>query len=187
MKIRVFVVSGPSGVGKDSLIRKVLDKLDNIYYSVSATTRSIRPGEKNGCDYYFLSSGEFQQKISSGEFLEWKEVFGCMYGTLKSEVEKARRAGKDILLELDVKGALDVKEKIPEAILIFIMPPVLKELEERLRKRGDIKERDLEERLSLAPLEIEVGKADFDYIIVNDSFEIAACELEKVLRRGDEE
>jgi len=183
VKGRVFVISGPSGSGKDTLIQKVLERLDNLYYSISATTRKQRPGEVDGCDYYFLTDEEFERRVKCGEFLEWKDVFGERYGTLKSEIEKAENAGKDILLELDVKGALDVKRKIKEAVLIFILPPSLEALRDRLRKRGDVSEEEIEKRMEVAPFEIEVGKSEFDYGIVNEDAEVAAMELEKILGR----
>ncbi|MCJ7652616.1 MAG: guanylate kinase [Actinobacteria bacterium] len=179
---RVFVVAGPSGAGKDTLIRKALEMAENIHYSVSATTRPPREGEVEGRDYYFLSESEFDRLVAQGALLEWEEVFGNRYGTLKREVEKAAAYGQNVLLELDVEGALNVKSKIKDAVLIFIMPPSLKELESRLEKRKKDKESDIKLRTDIAPREIEVGRTKFDFIIVNDDVDRAAEEFASVLR-----
>ncbi len=175
------MVSGPSGVGKTTLIRKALENLDSIYYSISATTRPPREGEVTGRDYYFITDKEFDRLLDSDAFLEWENVYGNRYGTLKSEVEKAKRLGKDALLELDVKGALKVKSKITDAALIFIMPPSLEVLEKRRRARGK-DEGNIEERRSLATKEIQQGGSLFEFVIVNDEIERASKELEKILK-----
>lgn len=179
---KVFVVSGPSGAGKDTLIRKALTGLDSLYYSISATTRKPREGEVDGVDYHFLANAEFDRLVECEGLLEWEQVFGARYGTPTSEVDRAAAAGRDLLLELDVKGALQVKSKIADAVLIFIMPPSLKVLEERLRDRNKNQKHDLEVRAELAPWEIEVGKGRFDVLIVNEDADKAAEELARVFR-----
>jgi len=181
-KGRVFVIAGPSGAGKDTLIRKALQKVENMHYSVSATTRPPREGEVEGRDYYFLSEGDFDRLVAEGDFLESEEVFGNRYGTLKSEVETATASGKNVLLELDVKGALNVKSKIEDALLVFIMPPSLEELESRLEKRRLDGEDDIKLRTDVAPWEIEIGRNSFDIIIVNDDADKATEKLASVLR-----
>ncbi|MCJ7746010.1 MAG: guanylate kinase [Actinobacteria bacterium] len=181
-KGRVFVVAGPSGAGKDTLIGKAMQKVGNIHYSVSATTRPPREGEVEGRDYYFLSDDGFDRLVAQGALLEWEEVFGNRYGTLRSEVEKATAPGKNVLLELDVKGALNVKLKIGDALLVFIMPPSLKELESRLEKRRLDREEDIKLRTEIAPREIEIGRNSFDVIIVNDDADKATEKLASVLR-----
>jgi guanylate kinase len=175
-------VAGPSGAGKGTLIGRALEKLEDVDYSVSATTRPIATGEIDGIDYHFVSDGRFDELVEADAFLEWEEVFGRRYGTIRSEVDRALSAGKDVLLELDVKGALTVKSKLKDALLIFIMPPTLGELETRLKRRSRDGERDINERTKLAPGEIEVGRAGFDVIIVNDDVDEAAAKLETALR-----
>ena len=181
-KGRVFVVAGPSGAGKDTLIRKALQKVENIHYSVSATTRSPREGEIEGRDYYFLSEDDFDRLVAQGDFLESEEVFGKRYGTLRSEVDSATASGGNVLLELDVKGALNVKSNIEGALLVFVMPPSLEELESRLEKRKLDGEDDIKLRTDIAPREIEIGRNSFDVIIVNDDADKATEKLASVLR-----
>lgn len=175
-------MAGPSGAGKDTLISEALGEVQDVYFSVSATTRSPRQGESDGRDYHFLSDGEFEDLLEKDAFLEWEEVFGERYGTLKSEIEKAHAQGKDVLLELDVKGALQVRRKVPGAKLIFVMPPSFEELESRLRKREKNEEGDISRRIEVAPWEMEVGRRDFDFIIVNREVHSAAAELAEILR-----
>ncbi len=179
---RLFVVAGPSGTGKDTLIKEVMKNHD-LQLSVSATTRKSRPGEVDGRDYTFVSDQDFENLVARGAFLEWKEVFGRRYGTLAGEVDKALASGKDVILEIDVKGALEVKSKVPDAKLIFIMPPSLEELEARLRGRGADGEGEIGRRIDIAPREMVVGEKEFDVIIVNDDISRAASELAKALGR----
>lgn len=176
------MVAGPSGAGKDTLIKEVLKDLD-AHLSVSATTRKPRSGEVDGRDYRFLSDEEFDRLVATGQFLEHKEVFGRRYGTLRSEVEEVTGSGRDVILEIDVQGALDVKSTIPDATLVFIMPPSLEELEARLRGREADDEREIITRTGIAPEEIEVGKREFDEIIVNDDVSKAAGELARIMGR----
>ena len=179
---RVFVVAGPSGAGKDTLIREVMKDLD-IHLSVSVTTRQPRLGEVNGRDYRFISDEDFDRLMAENAFLECKEVYGRRYGTLKSEVEEAVASGTDVILEIDVKGALEVRSRLEDATLVFIMPPSLAELETRLRGREADHEGEIKTRTDIAPLEIEIGKKEFDVIIVNDDIERAAADLATILGR----
>lgn len=178
----VFVVAGPSGAGKGTLLREALEGTD-AHLSVSVTTRPPRPGEVDGRDYRFVSAEEFDRLVSQGSFLEWKEVYGQRYGTLRSEVLEHVSAGRDVVLEIDVKGALEVRARLPEARLIFIMPPTLEELEARLRGREADLEPDIQKRSETAPWEIDVGKREFDTVIVNDDLRQAAAELARELGR----
>jgi len=181
----VFVVAGPSGAGKDTLIARALEELPGMHYSVSATTRPRRKGEIDGRDYYFISEEEFDDRLKEGQFLEWEEVFGRKYGTLKSEITGALADGKDVLLELDVKGALQARSKLSDSVLIFIMPPSVEELRSRLEKRDQNEDEDITTRMKVAPREIEVGKREFDRIIVNRDAEDAARSLIELLRSGE--
>lgn len=181
---RIFVVSGPSGAGKDTLIERALAFVPGVYRSISATTRAPREGEEDGRDYYFMPEGRFKDLIKKERFLEWQEVYGNYYGTLKAEVEEAERMGKDILLGIDVKGALEVKSKRKDALLIFILPPSLEELKSRLAGRSGgegMSEKDFSTRIAAAEEEIKEGK-NFDVVIVNDEIERAALELGSVLK-----
>lgn len=179
---RVFVVAGPSGAGKDTLIREAMKDLD-IHLSVSATTREPRRGEVNGRDYRFICDEDFDRLMAENAFLEWKEVYGKRYGTLKSEVEETVASGTDVILEIDVKGALEVRSRLEDATLVFIMPPSLAELEARLRGREADREGEIKTRTDIAPSEIEIGNKEFDVIIVNDDIVQAAGELATILGR----
>ena len=179
---RVFVVAGPSGAGKDTLIREAMKDLD-IHLSVSATTRQPRQGEENGRDYRFIYDEDFDRLVAEDAFLEWKEVYGRRYGTLKSEVEEAVASGTDVILEIDVKGAQEVRSRLEDATLVFIMPPSLAELEARLRGREADREGEIKTRMDIAPSEIEIGNKEFDVIIVNDDIARAAGELATILGR----
>jgi guanylate kinase len=181
-KGRIFVIAGPSGAGKDTLIKRAIEDL-NVRLSVSATTRKPRPGEVDGRDYRFLSDRKFDRLVASEAFLEWKDVYGNRYGTLKSDVEDAISAGLDVILEIDVKGALDIKSRVEEAILVFIMPPSMEELEARLRGREADQESEIKTRTEIAPWEMEMGEKEFEIVIVNDDIDKAAGELAMILGR----
>lgn len=181
-KGRIFVIAGPSGAGKDTLIRKVVEGLEGFHCSVSATTRKPREGEVDGVDYFFLPDSEFDTRERNGEFLEHKNVYGNRYGTLREEVERYINEGVDVLLEIDVQGALDVKSKLAEALLIFIMPPSLDELKSRLINRKTDVTSEIKTRMEIAPKEIEIGRNDFDIIITNENVEEAANRLAAVLK-----
>lgn len=162
------IISGPSGAGKGTLVARLLHSIDDAWVSVSATTRAPRDGEQEGVHYFFLSKDEFEDIIAHDGFLEWACVHDHYYGTLQSRVEEAMDQGKQVILEIDVQGALQVKEKMPEAHLIFIEPPSLDELEKRLRGRGTETEQEISTRLRNAKLELSLKK-EYDYTLVNDN------------------
>ena len=133
---RLFIISGSSGVGKGTVIKEFLKNADNIYLSVSTTTRNPRDGEVHGVNYFYVNKDDFKKAVENGDFLEWAEFGGNCYGTSRSAVEKTLKEGKNVLLEIEVQGAKQVKEKMPEAVTIFILPPSIEEIEKRLRGRG---------------------------------------------------
>ena len=177
---RLFVVSGPSGVGKGTLVSLVREQRPDLGLTVSATTRQPRPGEVDGVSYHFLSASDFESRVAAGEFLEWANVFGNCYGTLRSEVERNLSAGKSVILEIDVQGALNVRKLMPEAVLVFIEPPSFEVLEARLRGRGTEDEQVIQVRLETAKGELELAPS-YDERIVNDDLQEAASELLRVL------
>lgn len=179
---RLFVISGPSGAGKGTLLAELRKQRPDLGLTVSATTRSPRPGEVDGTSYYFLSDEEFRSRIAAGEFVEWAEVHGHLYGTLVSEVKRLLAKGHSLVLEIDVRGALNVRKVYPDAVLIFIEPPSLQALEERLRGRGTEDEASIELRLKNARHEMELAD-QYDARIVNDTVDRAAQELGSVMRR----
>ncbi|MFN4196397.1 MAG: guanylate kinase [Caldimicrobium sp.] len=167
----ILIVSGPSGVGKSTLLKEL--PKEEFYFSISYTTRSPRQGEVYGIDYYFVDKETFLKMLKAGEFLEWIEVHGSFYGTSTKEVEKAFSQGKHLVLDVEVIGASALKKKFgPSALSIFILPPNLKILEERLKKRGAEGEEKIKERLMRAKLEISFAPL-FDYVIINDSLDEA--------------
>ena len=179
MEGHLYIVAGCSGVGKGTLLKLFLEKNPDIKLSVSATTRKPRQGEEDGISYFFISKEEFQNAINNNEFLEWAEFSGNFYGTKKSFVEKTLAKGSDLILEIEVQGAKQIKEKMPEATSIFIMPPSLKDLEARLRGRHTESEEAIQKRLGAAAREIEAGKS-FDYRIINDNIEEALVNMQKI-------
>ncbi|MBN2169041.1 MAG: guanylate kinase [Actinobacteria bacterium] len=181
-KGKIFVVAGPSGAGKDTLIRKAVKGVDRLHCSISATTRKPRKGETDGKDYFFLDKNEFERKADGGEFLEHKQVFGNKYGTLWGEVSGHIESGENVLLEIDVQGALDVKSKVEDAMLIFIMPPSLEELESRLLNRKTDVTSEIKTRMEIAPAEMEIGKKYFDIIVYNEDVDEAAEKLAGILK-----
>lgn len=180
-RARLFVVSGPSGSGKGTLLAKVRAARPDLGLTVSATTRSPRKGEVDGVDYHFLSDDCFDRMVDGNEFLEWANVHGHKYGTPLSEVTKCIDAGRSVILEIDVQGALNVRKVYPDAVLVFIEPPSLKVLEKRLRGRGTEDESSIELRLANAVGELELAD-QYDVRIVNDDLEAAASELADTLR-----
>jgi len=166
----LFVISAPSGSGKTTLVRRLIDTLDDVWFSISFTTRAIRGSEREGIDYHFISEPAFRSKIGEGELLEWAGVHGHLYGTSRAETEKVRAAGKDILLDVDVQGAAQVRESEPDAVTVFVMPPSFRVLEERLRGRRQDSEKVIEERLREARREIYYYE-DYDYVLINDRVE----------------
>ncbi len=175
----LYIISGCSGVGKGTLLKKFLENNPQIILSVSATTRQPRIGEINGVNYFFVSEEEFEASVKNDEFLEWARFSGNYYGTKKSFVEKTLAKGIDLILEIDVQGAKQVKEKMKEAVSIFIMPPSIEILEERLRGRHTEDEETIKKRLSEAQREIQAGEL-FDYKIVNDNLDEALSRLQEV-------
>jgi len=174
----LVVLSGPSGAGKTTVSRAVARRL-SLFISVSATTRSRRPGETEGIDYYFITREEFQKRIADGAFVEWAEVFGQYYGTPVEELEGARRRGKKLLLEIDVQGGIQVKKKFPEALAILLLPPNDKALRRRLSKRGTEQSEEVERRFAKARDEIETARRSglYDAEVVNDDLENAIDEV----------
>ncbi|MBI4464847.1 MAG: guanylate kinase [Acidobacteria bacterium] len=173
MKTGVFIISAPSGSGKTTLVERLLREVERLHFSISYTTRMPRGQEQHGRDYYFVNREEFQAMIQRQELLEWAEVFGNYYGTARRFLEEAREAGTDLLLDVDVQGAAQVKEKIPEAVSIFILPPSRQELEGRLRRRSQDSEEVIRKRLQDAGREI-YGYARYDYVVINDELERSA-------------
>lgn len=179
-KGKILVFSAPSGAGKTTLVKLILKAFPDMVFSISATTRKMRAHEKDGVDYFFLSKEDFEKKISENAFAEYEYFFGNYYGTLKSFINDTVESGKDILLEVDVKGALNLKKHYPEAALIFIMPPSIEELERRLASRSTELPAEREERISRAKMELS-HKDEFDYHVVNDVLEDATEKLKNLI------
>jgi len=178
----VYVVSGPSGAGKGSLLERVIPTLDDIWLSVSATTRLPRAGEQDGMHYFFISNEKFDELIAMDGMLEWASVHGARYGTMRSEVEDRLKNGIDVILEIDPQGAFQVLEKIPGARLIFIDAPSIEELRRRLIKRGTEDEAAIQKRIADSA-EIRKHRDRYHHVIVNDEFEKAVEDLEELLRK----
>jgi guanylate kinase len=172
----IFVITGPSGVGKGTLIRTLLERIPQLQLAVSATTREPRPGEQDGVDYHFLSDAEFDRRVLEGEFLEHADYSGRRYGTLRSELDK-----RDVVLEIEVQGARQVLRAMPEAVRIFIAPPSEETLRLRLVGRGTDDPEQVEARLATAKAEL-AAQDDFAHVVHNDRLEDAADELERVVR-----
>jgi guanylate kinase len=166
----LFVLSSPSGAGKTTISRLILDSDDGIGLSVSATTRPIRPGEVNGRDYHFVTDEEFDALVANGHFLEWAHVFGHRYGTLKSEVVKQIEGGRDVLLDIDWQGTQQLKQVDPDIVRVFILPPSMEELERRLRERKTDSDAVVANRMARAHVEISHW-AEYDYVFINDDAE----------------
>jgi guanylate kinase len=179
---RLFVVAGPSGAGKGTLIEEMLKRYPSASLSVSATTRKPRPGEVEGFHYYFLDKEEFRDLADKGMFLEWAEVHGNLYGTPKEKVDRELARGRDVILEIDVQGARQVRDKVGDAVTIFVYTPTLEVLEERLRKRGTEDGNELERRLRNA-LEENKEKDDYDYAVLNDKLHRAIGEFCAIYER----
>ena len=163
----LFVLSSPSGAGKTTISRMLLDADDGIGLSVSATTRPMRPGETDHVDYHFVSDEEFDRKVAAGEFLEWAHVFGHRYGTLKSEVLKQIESSRDVLLDIDWQGTQQLKQVDPDIVRVFILPPSMEELERRLRERGTDSDEVIANRMARSAAEISHW-AEYDYVLIND-------------------
>jgi guanylate kinase len=176
----LFIMTGASGVGKDTIRHAALPDLDGIFYSISATTRPRRPGETHGKQYYFYDTETFESMIAHDELLEYAEYVGDYYGTPYQPVDAALSQGQDVLLELELVGAREAKRKLPEAVMIFIAPPNLSELERRLRGRGTDSEEKIQKRLTRAREEIKAIR-EFDYLIVNDMLATAVKEFKSII------
>lgn len=172
----LFVISGPSGAGKGTLVAQLLERVSDTWVSISATTRQPRGQERDGVEYFFVTRDEFMQMVADGDMLEWAEYSGNCYGTPRKSVEERMAAGYQVILEIETQGAFQVREKIPEAHLVFIDPPSLEILERRLRGRGTDSEEAILRRLETAKVELS-RKKEYDYVLVNDDLETAANEL----------
>jgi len=175
----LYVIAAPSGAGKTSLLRALMRRRPALSFSVSCTTRPPRAHERDGRDYHFIDRAEMDRLIAAGEFVEHANVFGNLYGTRRSVVEAALAEGRDLILEIDWQGARQVRERLPEAIQIFILPPSRSELEARLRKRGTDSEEVIARRLAESDLEMSHWR-DFDYIVINRDFDRALADLEAI-------
>lgn len=180
------MIAAPSGGGKTSLLQALMKKRPGLEFSVSCTTRPPRAHEQDGRDYHFITRDEFERLIAEGEFIEHADVFGNLYGTRRSVVEAALAAGRDLLLDIDWQGARQVRERLPEAVQVFILPPSRVELEHRLRNRGTDSEQAIARRLAESAVEMSHWR-EFDYVIVNQDFDRALAELEAVFDgRGED-
>lgn len=177
----LIVLSAPSGAGKTTIVKAMLDKYPSFLFSVSATTRPKRESETDGHDYFFLQRQEFERRIEAGQLVEWEEIYGNLYGTLKSEVDKALAAGKVMLFDIDVKGGLSIQRAYPdESVLIFIKPPSIEILEARLRGRKT--EDDVTFRKRMDRVTMELGLApQFDFQVVNDDLQAAIAEVDRLI------
>ena len=179
-KGKTFIISGPSGVGKSTVLCALFEGRDDLYFSVSATTRAPRPTEKPDVDYRFIEAETFRQWIGEGEFLEYAEYVGNFYGTPKRYVDEAMEAGKDVILDIEVQGAAQVHELRPEVVRIFVAPPSWEELEHRLKARGTDSPEKIQERLLRAKVELESADS-YDYFVINDTVESAVKELRAIM------
>ncbi len=178
---KLIVVSAPSGAGKTTIVKALLAKYPGLLFSVSATTRSIRAGEVEGKDYFFLTRDDFERKIEAGELVEWEEIYGNLYGTLKSEVDRALSQGRVMLFDIDVKGGLSIKRHYPDdSVLIFIKPPSVEVLRQRLLNRKTEDPTAVAQRMERVAMELEQG-TKFDYQVVNDDLATAIAEVEKIV------
>lgn len=176
----LMVVTGPSAVGKGTICRALLADAPDIRFSVSCTTRKARPGETNGVEYFFCTHEEFQQKIKNGELLEWAEVYGNFYGTPRQYVDEVTESGQNLILDIDMVGARSVRTHYPDAVSVFVIPPSMAALEQRIRARGTESEEAVQRRLQEAPRWIEEGLT-YDYVIVNDDLQAAVRRLRAIV------
>ncbi len=179
----LYIVSAPSGAGKTSLVKALLDQVDSLHVSVSHTTRSQRPGEIDGVNYHFTERERFLAQVEQGDFLEHAEVFGNLYGTAQSTVEKTLAEGVDLILEIDWQGAQQVRKKLPNACSIFILPPSREALRERLDQRGQDAAEVIDQRMAQATEEMR-RFSEYDYVVINDDFNTALDDLQAILRAG---
>ncbi len=177
----LFVITGPSGVGKGTLIKSLMTKMDNLFYSISATTRQPRPGEVDGKDYYFIKNDQFEEWIIKNQFLEYAKYVGNYYGTPLKPVLEQIENGLDVILEIEVQGALQVKKNYPGAIMIFVLPPSMEDLRNRLLHRSTETEKVIDDRIQRAKQEIKLIES-FDYIVINEDVDKAVEELMSVIQ-----
>jgi guanylate kinase len=183
-KGNIYIISGPSGSGKSTVLKEVFAQRENYYFSISATTRSPRPGEQDGVEYFFITKERFQEMIENDEFLEYAQYVENSYGTPRKPVEDKVQSGYDVIMDIEVQGAKQVKEKLPEAISIFIAPPSLEELERRLRGRSTESEEKILGRLETARHELELS-VNYDHKVINDEVSRAANEILSIMRSHD--
>lgn len=176
----LIVISGASGTGKGTVCKKILSEMKNIYYSISATTRQPRTGETDGVEYFFITPEEFQNWIAEDKFLEYAQVYGNFYGTPLHKIEERLSRGENILLEIDVQGALNVMKKVSDGIYIFLLPPSLDELRERIKNRGSESDESLDRRFKAAKDEITIGKK-YQYVVVNDDVDNAVEKIKSII------
>lgn len=179
---KLIVISAPSGSGKTTIAKEIMRRFPRIGFSVSATTRGKRSDEVDGRDYFFLRKEEFRRRVDAGDFVEWEELYGDYYGTLKVEVDRAIDNGRDLLFDVDVKGGLSIKKHYPAALLIFIRPPSIDTLKDRLLKRHTEEPSSLQRRLARVPMEMELGNK-FDHQVVNDELERAIGEVQELIEQ----
>ena len=179
---KIIIVSGPSGVGKSTICREVVSRLENVFLSVSATTRAMSAKEVDGREYWFLTREEFKKRIENGMFFEYAEVFGNLYGTPKDKVDEAIKEGKDVILEIDVQGARNVKRVYPDAEMIFILAPTQKDLAKRLNGRARDEEKVVAERLNGASAEIAAAWQFYDHMVINDDLQQAVNEVIQIIQ-----
>jgi guanylate kinase len=180
---QLVIISGPSGVGKSTICSQLVSQVDNVYLSVSTTTREKKAGEQDGKDYWFVSRDEFERRIKAGNFLEHAEVFGNLYGTEKDKVLQTLGQGKIVLLEIDVQGALQVKKLCPKAKLIFILPPKQTDLQRRIDSRGRDDEKDIKKRLAGAGIEIAAAWQYYKYMVINEDLGQAVKEIVEIIAK----
>ncbi len=182
-KGKLIVISAPSGCGKTTIAKAILSKHPALLFSVSATTRPARSGEVNGKDYFFLSRREFEKRIESGDLVEWEEIYGNYYGTLKSEIHRALNKGYSMIFDVDVKGALSIRRNFPgDSVLVFIKPPSMEVLTNRLMNRKTENPETLKRRLDRVPMELEQG-AHFDFQVINDDLDKAITEVDEIVQK----
>ena len=181
---KLIVISAPSGCGKTTIVREIFKRHPDMKFSVSATTRKQRSGEVYGKDYFFLSKDEFEQRIKNNELVEWEKIYDNYYGTLKGEVDRALESGTTMIFDIDVKGALNIKKKYPkDAVLIFIEPPSVEILQQRLTGRKTESDEVIRKRLERVPMELERGK-EFDFRVVNDKLEKAISDVDTIINNA---
>ncbi|MGB2960253.1 MAG: guanylate kinase [Bacteroidota bacterium] len=181
MKGKLIVVSGPSGSGKTTIARRMMVLFPSLEFSISATTRPKRPSEVDGRDYYFLTKAAFRQRVESGEFVEWEELFGNFYGTLQTEIDRKLEGGKHLLFDVDVKGALSIKRRYPESFLVFVRPPSIEVLHQRLCDRHTEDEDALRLRFDRAAMELDMRNS-FDCQVLNENLEQAVASVSEFVK-----